>query len=504
MPAAVLADGMVFRPIAVAANVSIPDQRALIHFTNGVERLVIETRFTGEGTNFAWVVPLPSQPVIEEATTGLFPTLQYLFRPRITHNVTRYYFGILILIGIVALLRLSGRSVFDMVVYALLLLLFLFFAAALLPIAGGLSKAGISASVNQEVSVLDRKIVGVFETATIASPDAHALQSWLTENGFAVPTNSEPIIASYIKDGWVFVAAKLNRDNPTNATSTPHPLSFTFKTDKPVYPMRLTGLNSDSLKVELYVFGSERATAKHFKVERCTRPNYPEKPKAWSRGRPATLDIVHPLLRQWMDGAPVATKLTATLSRADMRQDIEINWRSFAEKKNDLFSRAGARTIALNWASGIFALGLLAVWIFVSIEKKQKKFPQWSGIVTIVSVAIAGLVYLALPKTEVRLLRGSPMSEAYHNLFWPAFTLSDHPGLNSAEARALLDRTSKEILATPQQSSERRYWENVLLGGPIHFEDSPGNYTLRDTTNGLEFLMHDAQGAEQVFDRWRR
>ena len=41
MPAAALADGMVFRPIAVAANVSIPDQRALIHFTNGTERLVI-------------------------------------------------------------------------------------------------------------------------------------------------------------------------------------------------------------------------------------------------------------------------------------------------------------------------------------------------------------------------------------------------------------------------------------------------------------------------------
>jgi Uncharacterized protein conserved in bacteria (DUF2330) len=357
--------------------------------------------------------------------------------------------------------------------------------------------------VNQEVSVLDRKIVGVFETATIASPDAHALQSWLTENGFAVPTNSEPIIASYVKDGWVFVAAKVNRDNPTNATSTPHPLSFTFKTEKPVYPMRLTGVNSDSLKVELYVFGPARATAKHFKVEHCTRPNYPEKPQAWSHWRPATLEIVHPLLRQWTEGAPVATKLTATLSRAGMRQDVEINWRSFAEKKNDLFSRAGARTIALNWACGIFAIGLLAVWIFVSIEKKQKEFSQWSGIVTIGSVAIAGLIYLALPKTEVRLLRRSPMSDARYNLFSMTFTLSDHPDLNSAEARALLDKTSKEIFATARMSDERPYWENVLLGGPIHFEDSPGNYTLRDTTNGLEFVMYDAQGTEYVDDRWQ-
>ena len=57
------ADGMVMRATAVPAEVRIPGQRALIRFTNGVERLVIETRFTGEGTNFAWVVPLPSPPV---------------------------------------------------------------------------------------------------------------------------------------------------------------------------------------------------------------------------------------------------------------------------------------------------------------------------------------------------------------------------------------------------------------------------------------------------------
>jgi hypothetical protein len=124
---------------------------------------------------------------------------------------------------------------------------------------------------SQAVSILDWKIVGVFETTTIASHDAKALQAWLSENGFAVPTNAEPVIASYVKDGWVFVATKIRRDKPDNETSTPHPLSFTFKTDKPVYPMRLTGLNSQSLSVDLYVFSDARAAAPHFKVESCTR-----------------------------------------------------------------------------------------------------------------------------------------------------------------------------------------------------------------------------------------
>ena len=97
---------MVMPAIAYPAKVTIPDQRALICFSNGTERLVIETRFTGAGTNFAWVVPLPGQPVIEEATTGLFPTLQYLFQPQVIHEVPRYYLGILVTMGLIYLLWL--------------------------------------------------------------------------------------------------------------------------------------------------------------------------------------------------------------------------------------------------------------------------------------------------------------------------------------------------------------------------------------------------------------
>jgi hypothetical protein len=47
------ADGKVWPAIGYA-KVDIPDQRARIHYTNGVERLVIETSFVGPGTNFAW------------------------------------------------------------------------------------------------------------------------------------------------------------------------------------------------------------------------------------------------------------------------------------------------------------------------------------------------------------------------------------------------------------------------------------------------------------------
>jgi len=223
-----------------------------------------------------------------------------------------------------------------------------------------------SVTTSQAVSILDRKLVGIFETTTITSRDPKALANWLRENGFVVSTNAEPVIASYIKDNWVFVATKIRRDDAKPDTSTPHPLSFTFKTDKPVYPMRLTGLNGQPLSVELYVFGPSRAKASHFRVERCTRPNYPQPPSPddwhWSRwGGPETPDIVHPLLRQWVNGSPVATKLAGKLTPADMRQDVWLDWGMFWEKKNHLFSQSGALTTALNWGAGVFAVGLLGV-----------------------------------------------------------------------------------------------------------------------------------------------
>jgi hypothetical protein len=40
--------------------------------------------------------------------------------------------------------------------------------------------------------------------------------------------------------------------------------------------------------------------------------------------------------------------------------------------------------------------------------------------------------------------------------------------------------------------------ENPFFGGPIHEEDSPGNFILRQTTNGVDFVWFDANGGEQT------
>jgi len=271
LSASALADGRFYPPAAYPARVSIPDQRALIQFSNGVERLVIDTRFTTTATNLAWVVPLPATPTIEPATTGLFPTLEFLFRPEIVFRSKRAYCLPLLLggLGFLALTaRKTGRlttsdtltclamaavaghaggsPVGGMVLLgpfflwmvhsvrtgrpAMLLVIVVLMVLTLgvvLPAFGTASMKADGTESIAGVDILDRRLVGAYDTTTLTANDPQALQSWLMANGFATPTNTQPVIEAYLKQGWVFVAAKVHRD-PAVATNALHPLRFTF------------------------------------------------------------------------------------------------------------------------------------------------------------------------------------------------------------------------------------------------------------------------------------
>lgn len=112
LPLAALADGKVFSR-AIAVKTTIPDQRALIHYADGTETLVIETSFIGAGTNFAWVVPVPSTPKVEAVSPALFQSLEFNFKPLLIPKVTRYYFLILQVTALGGLIRHHSRHGFK-------------------------------------------------------------------------------------------------------------------------------------------------------------------------------------------------------------------------------------------------------------------------------------------------------------------------------------------------------------------------------------------------------
>jgi hypothetical protein len=81
-----LADGC-FIPEAKKKIPSIPIQRALVKYQNGIETLIVQSTLNGEGQNFGWIMPVPAEPYkFEKISTGLLKTLSLQLQPKI-HQV---------------------------------------------------------------------------------------------------------------------------------------------------------------------------------------------------------------------------------------------------------------------------------------------------------------------------------------------------------------------------------------------------------------------------------
>jgi hypothetical protein len=445
------ADGKVFARPDVQAKVEIPSQQALIHHRDGVECLVIETSFLGEGTNFAWVVPLPGEPKVRPVFESFFPSLQQAFQPRLLHYIHHYYLGGLWVCGVAFLgwrsikdeaawvtdlplcllmaagVGLLGKSVaFGVLALAFTLVTRLFIRSTtnltVVILVAMLSGVWLTAYSNldrfhlidymgsesaptneprPEVTVLSVQRAGVFDATTIRGTNPRAILEWLESNGFAAPLSIEPVVRDYVERGWVFVASKARREGMTGGVTALHSLAFTFATATPVYPMKLTGVENGDCAVDLYVFGQKRAAASHFDVVRCDRvaENLPAEPaqrwKSWLR-------IPDPDVLECIGNATVGTKLSARLTPAQMSTDAEITWRRFSPKAAVVYSAVGAATVALNVAVPLAALG----WLLVGASRggwgvDEKFVSRWRWRVVFGAVLVGGGVFWLLPKVAI-------------------------------------------------------------------------------------------------------
>jgi hypothetical protein len=515
LPVAALADGKVISQRAFAIP-QIPDQQALLHYANGTETLVIETTFVGPGTNFAWVVPLPTAPKIQPVSPGLFPTLEVIFQPEVVLSVNHYWLALPIAMFVFVMARRLRRESFSaLLCFGLFLILV---ALLLLPGLGSAgSRAGATGSLAASVHVLNRQPAGLFDTVTIKSADPAALMDWLNENGFSTPTNLAPALAQYTHEGWVFVAARLHQAAGETGARATHPLAFTFQTPTPVYPLRLTGVGAASCRIDLYVFGPARAEVPGFKVQRCETPLY-DAPSRRPRLQAGQLHIRHDELRTLVAQAPVATKLRAVLNASDMTHDACVSWKPYALSGGQVFSPGAALTLGANVTALVFGSLLVCCWV---LSKTWDGFhaPKWGRRLAPVAIA-AGLAVcaLALPKGDGMSFRTIRVrGYALHgDLFYLAQALAFEMDDTNVVAVATtpprpltspeLERLLRAMARDPQQPA----LTNTFTGEFIRFQASPGNIVLRPavsqahptgttatslTTNGYELVWYDLDGA---------
>jgi hypothetical protein len=109
------------------------------------------------------------------------------------------------------------------------------------------------------VTLLDRQALGPFDVSTLAANDAHALDQWLSTNGYPFPPRLAETLEPYVAQGWEYVAVRLTPATEDHAlTGNLDPLWVRFDSDTIMYPMRLTALAQRPLPVYLYVLAPHR------------------------------------------------------------------------------------------------------------------------------------------------------------------------------------------------------------------------------------------------------
>ena len=186
----------------------VPAEQTLLSYANGREEMTLKVVLAGAGPNAALVTPVPGVPDRPSVVEGdIFGYLDEVTAPK--------------------------RSDDE----------------------GG-DGATAGAAPGGGVDVIGRDIVGDYDIARIASDDPDALSAWLKENGYSTPRGAGPILDSYVKDGWKFVAIKLRKgakpDGPIK------PVRVAFPTRELVYPMRLDTLDDHQMDLDVYVLADHQ------------------------------------------------------------------------------------------------------------------------------------------------------------------------------------------------------------------------------------------------------
>lgn len=404
------------RGITKAEDPVIPDQQALISFRDGRESLVIETAFTGKGTDFAWVVPTPAVPEIRQSPDYLLSSLSHQAQADLISQVPDLRIVALLLAGgllVARHVRKDDRRRWRRVAATAAAVALVFQMATDGAPAGGpgVATAGPVGSAltlpttprEELVEVRQRATVDAFDTVTLAARDPNALEAWLAKNGYSVPGGLADVAAAYVRDGWVFNAIRLRRDADTRATNRIRPLVFTFPAETPVYPMRLTGLTTEPVDVRLFVAGPARAVAEGFTSTRCasltTEPNRAPGPGIIAMSRYNAGDL--------LDGTKYLTRLDRKFRPDEMGADVGVRWAPYVPAQAVVFSEYAADAIGWNLAALVAVASLLALASAEGSRMKRTPLPasrRWIGTAVIVTVAVAvgvGAVSF-LPQAETR------------------------------------------------------------------------------------------------------
>lgn len=215
----------------ISTDVSLStDQRAII-IQNGDEiSMTLSTGYTGDGEEFAWIIPLPVPPevydVFEAGDTGeeAFETLDRQTSPSVSQGHSSGFF---------------------------------------------LATEGASGEEAQPVELYGSVVLDHYEASILGAAAAAPLLDWLNGNGYPVAPEALEVLDTYIHRDWAFVAIKLTPGEKRRYENEfLPPLTIQYRYDEILFPLRISSVSTDrEVKITLYVIAESTARSSNFRTE---------------------------------------------------------------------------------------------------------------------------------------------------------------------------------------------------------------------------------------------
>ncbi len=188
-----------------------------------------QIQYSGEPEDFAWVLPVKAGARVEASTAAFFEVLEANTALRV----------------IPPQLDCGGGSSSGCLV------------SNDLAAGGDFEESG-----NPTVEVLHQGTVGPYETVTLGTDEPGALNTWLSEHGYNVDPSTQPIIDSYVAEGFDFIALRLQ---PGKGIQQMTPVRVVMEGMNLSLPLRMVGIGTGAFTpIVLYVLSEGRYTTANF------------------------------------------------------------------------------------------------------------------------------------------------------------------------------------------------------------------------------------------------
>jgi hypothetical protein len=187
----------------------ITDERMLLSVSPTQSTLYDQIQYTGSPTSFAWVLPIKGTVTVGLSADVLFDSIDALTATQIVAPAP----------------NCPSPSNCNY------------------PSATGAAGAGATLGGNggSDVTVLKQQNVGPYATVQLHATDSSALDAWLAQNGYTIPTDVIPVINAYVTDQFDFLAMKLL---PGQGVQSMRPVRVTTPGASVSLPLRMASVGT--------------------------------------------------------------------------------------------------------------------------------------------------------------------------------------------------------------------------------------------------------------------